>query len=431
MKDYKINRYLLGVLLLLLILPGYVYAQPAPAQKLITVIVSPDHDDWKYKVNEKVTFTVQVLKNENILKDVVVDYELGPESFPVESKTDVRLKNGKTTLVASMKEPGFLRCKVTAKVNGNKYVGMATAAVDQDKILPTTKEPADFDTFWSEALTKARQLPLNPTMTLVPEECTETKNVYQISFQNERKGSRIYGMLSVPKKKGKYPAVLRLPGAGIRSYSAMDFGEEVISLAIGIHGIPVRLPQEVYANLYSGAMTTYYLMNRDNRDSYYFKRVYIGCVRAVDFIYSLPEFDGSTIGVTGGSQGGALSIVTTALDARVKFLAVYYPTLCDYAGYLHGRAGGWPHFFKKVKPTKEESETLAYFDVVNFARRIKVPGWYSWGYNDETCPPTSMFSAYNVIPGKKELHLYQETAHWTYPEQQTESKAWLQKQCGK
>jgi cephalosporin-C deacetylase-like acetyl esterase len=178
-------------------------------------------------------------------------------------------------------------------------------------------------------------------------------------------------------------------------------------------------------------MTTYYLMNRDNRDSYYYKRVYIGCVRAVDFIYTLPEFDGHTIGVTGGSQGGALSIVTTALDSRVKFLAVYYPALCDYAGYLNGRAGGWPHFFKKVKPSNEEIETLAYFDVVNFARRIKVPGWYSWGFNDDTCPPTSMFAAYNVIPNKKELHLYQEIGHWTYPEQQMESKEWLQRQCGK
>lgn len=430
MKLYR-NRYLLGVLLFLFVLPDYVWTQPAPAQKLITVMVSPDHEDWKYQINEEVTFTVQIFKNENLLKDVVVDYELGPEFFPVVSKKDILLKNGKTTFKASMKKPGFLRCKVTAKVNGKNYVGMATAAVDEDQILPTTIEPADFDSFWNESLSKARQVPLNPTMTLVPEECTETKNVYQISFQNERRGSRIYGILSVPKKKGKYPAILRLPGAGIRSYSAMDFGEEVISLAIGIHGIPVKLPQEVYSSLYSGAMTTYYLMNRDNRDRYYYKRVFIGCVRAIDFIYSLPEFDGNNIGVTGGSQGGALSIATTALDSRVKFLAVFYPALCDYAGYLHGRAGGWPHFFRKMKPSKEEEEALAYFDIVNFARRVKVPGWYSWGFNDDTCPPTSMFAAYNVIPGKKELHLYQEIGHWTYPEQQMDSKEWLQKQCGK
>lgn len=426
----KSKGFLLGIFLILLLLPGVVYSQPAPAQKLITVMVSPDHNDWKYHVKEEVSFTIQVFKNENLLKDVVIDYELGPEFFPVVSKKDVLLKDGKTTLKGSMKEPGFLRCKVTAKVNGKHYVGMATAAIDAEKIQPTTKEPDDFDAFWSASLAKARQVPLSPTMTLLPEECTDTKNVYHISFQNERKGSRIYGVLSVPKKAGKYPAILRLPGAGIRPYSAMDFGENVISLAIGIHGIPAKLPQEVYSSLYRGAMTTYYLMNRDDRDSYYYKRVYIGCVRAIDFIYSLPEFDGQTLGVTGGSQGGALSIATTALDARVKFLAVFYPALCDYAGYLHGRAGGWPHFFRKAKPTKEEEETLAYYDIVNFARRIKVSGWYSWGFNDDTCPPTSMYAAFNVIPAMKELHLYQEIGHWTYPEQQTACKEWLQEKCG-
>ena len=72
---------------------------------------------------------------------------------------------------------------------------------------------------------------------------------------------------------------------------------------------------------------------------------------------------------------------------------------------------------------------MAYFDVVNFARRVKVPGWYSWGFNDDTCPPTSMYAAYNVIPGVKELDLYLNTGHWTYPEQSYVGTTWLKKQC--
>ena len=90
--------------------------------------------------------------------------------------------------------------------------------------------------------------------------------------------------------------------------------------------------------------------------------------------------------------------MTAGLDPRVKVLAPYYPALSDVTGYLNGRAGGWPHMFK------EESRRLApriavapYYDVVNFARRVKAPGLYSWGYNDETCPPTSMYAAYGVI----------------------------------
>lgn len=64
-------------------------------------------------------------------------------------------------------------------------------------------------------------------------------------------------------------------------------------------------------------------------DHYYYKRVYMGCVRAVDFIYSLPEFDGKNLAVNGGSQGGALSIITAGLDNRIKYLAAFYPALSD------------------------------------------------------------------------------------------------------
>ncbi len=83
------------------------------------------------------------------------------------------------------------------------------------------------------------------------------------------------------------------------------------------------------------------------------------------------------------------------------------------------------------RPLPGEVETLAYFDVVNFARRVQVPGWYSWGYNDLTCPPTSLYAAYNVIPGAKELHLFLETGHWTFPEQWMAGNAWLRQMCGK
>lgn len=423
------KNFLFALCLLFGLLGHSMLGWAQPAQKLVQVVVSPDRIDWQCKVKEEVTFTVQVFKHENLLKDVVVDYELGPEYFPTVVKKDIRLADGKMKLKAMMKEPGFLRCKVIAKVNGRKYEGMATVGVDVSKIEPTTADPKDFDAFWEKAIADARKLPLDPKMTLLPERCTSTQNVYEVSFQNQRRGSRIYGILMVPKKPGKYPAMLSVPGAGVYQRNGFNFSDQVITLDIGIHGVPVTMPQEVYSNLSEGPLKNYCDFNRNDRETHYYKRAYLGCVRAIDFIYTLPEFDGHTVGVTGGSQGGALSVVTAALDPRIKFLAAFYPALCDYAGYLNKRAGGWPHYYRRDKPAPNEVETLAYFDVVNFARRVKVPGWYSWGYNDVTCPPTSMYSAYNVIPGTKELHLYLETGHWTYPEQQTERLEWLKNKC--
>ena len=71
---------------------------------------------------------------------------------------------------------------------------------------------------------------------------------------------------------------------------------------------------------------------------------------------------------------------------------------------------------------------MGYYDVVNFARNVKVPGMYTWGFNDDVCPPTSMYAAYNLIPAKKELYLALETGHWTFPEQTLMMNNWLAEQ---
>ena len=185
----------------------------------------------------------------------------------------------------------------------------------------------------------------------------------------------------------------------------------------------------VYNNLAAGALANYWNINLDDKDRYYYKRVYLGCVRANDFLTSLPQYDGRNLGVIGGSQGGALSIITAALDPRVKCLAVFYPALSDVTGYLKGRAGGWPHLFAPnnlaFNNTKEKINTAGYYDVVNFARQLKVPGIYTLGFNDETCPPTSMFAAYNVIGAPKELFIVPETGHWTFPEQREKLNGWI------
>jgi len=70
-------------------------------------------------------------------------------------------------------------------------------------------------------------------------------------------------------------------------------------------------------------------------------------------------------------------------------------------------------------------ENIAYYDVVNFARQLSMPGWYSWGYNDHVCPPTSMYAAYNSITAPKELHIFHQTEHWTFPEQREDANEWL------
>ena len=419
-----------NVISVLILLAFQIFAQPA--RQLVQIVVTPDHPDWTYKTGDKAVFTVQVFKNNVPLDGVEVKYNIQPEQMKAMDEGTLKLKKGTATVEApKFRNPGFLRCNVSVDVDGKTYSSYATAGFDPDKIEPTTTLPADFQEFWEKGKQDLAKIPMKPVMTLMPERCTDKVDVYHVSINNTK--GKMYGILCKPKAEGKYPAILHVPGAGIRPYYGDIAGAEkgFITFMIGIHGIPVNLDPGVYTDLATGALEGYQVTNMDDKEFYYYKRVYLGCVRSIDFIESLQCFDGKTIGVTGGSQGGALSIITAGLDNRIDYLAAFYPALSDLTGYLNDRAGGWPHMFRSTFTNKPEKiETSKYYDVVNFARFVKVPGWYSWGYNDNVCPPTSMHAAYNVIPGKKELHIFQETQHWTFPEQNELKNDWLYKMLG-
>jgi len=396
---------------------------------VVKISVTADHADWVYKLNEKVLFKIAVLQDGKPLKDVKIQYEIGPEKMTPTLKKEAVLNNGEMEIDGgTMLVAGFLRCKASVEVESQKYVGLATAAFSAEKIQPTTTSPDDFSAFWAKAIADNAKIPMDARVEPLPKRSNDKVNTYQVSIQNHKTGMRVYGILCVPKAPGKYPAVLQVPGAGVRSYAGdVKLAEKgIITFQIGIHGVPVMLDSMVYANLKFGALDNYPSFNMDNRDNYYYKHVYLGCLRANDFMCSLPEYDGSNLMVMGGSQGGALSIVTAALDKRVKALSCFYPALCDLNGYQYDRAGGWPHLFsKKEFVSPEKIETSRYYDVVNFACLITVPGFYSFGYNDETCPPTSMYSAFNSISAPKTVVIAKETGHFSTPEQQAKQLEFL------
>ena len=405
----------------------------------VEVRVVLDHRDWTYRLGEVPKFRIHVVADEQPIDDAAVTYEIAPEMMPGEKKTAVVPPAGLVVEGGTMKEPGFLRCVVTADVAGKTYRGVATAAFEPEKVRAYAQEPADFEAFWKAQLEAVAKLPLEPTLTPLPEASTDKVNVYHVSFRTTgpswmRTPARIYGILCEPVAPGKYPAILKVPGAGVRPYSGdKDLAERgAIVLEIGVHGIPVNLPQHVYDSLYAGALNGYWTFNSDNRETYYYHRIYVSCVRANDFLASRPNWDGKNLAVTGASQGGQLTIVTAALDPRVTALAAIHPAGCDFEGPLHGRAGGWPHPFRdwetgarSENATEKRIETLRYYDVVNFAKRLKVPGYYSWGYNDDVTPPTSVYAAVNVITAPKTIGLTLELGHSYNREQGDALRAWL------
>ena len=408
-----------------------IQAQRTDKKDYVTIVMQPKHDDWTYKLNEKVELKVEVVKHYCPIKDVEVSYEWGPELGKALLKQTIRLKKESAIVtLPGAKEPGFHTFTASVNIDGKEYTNYINLAFEPDRIEPTTQMPKDFHSFWKDAIEGVRNLPFETLMTLQPQLCTPHADVYHVRFQNTRKGQYIYGMLAIPKGEGPFPAVLKVPGAGVRPYAGETkfFPQAgVITLEIGIHGIPVNMEQPLYDNLRYNALADYNTSHNDDRDRYYYKRVYLGCVRAVDWLCTLPQVDTTRLAVYGGSQGGALSIVTAALHEKITCLSANYPALCEIAGFYHGRAGGWPKIFKDKEEVAlaEKVHVSEYYDVVNFARCVRVPGFYLWGYNDQVCCPTSVYSAYNVITAPKECYLFLDGAHWMHSQHREQQAMWL------
>ena len=421
--------FLLAALLLML-----TTAAGQPSKQYITVYAEPDHADWVYSCGQPAQFTLYAVKENVRMPLTEIQYSYGPEKLKAEKSGSVTTdKNGVASIkVPGRKVPGFTTVNVSVTYEGKRYTGMTNIGFDPDKIAPTTSLPDDFTQFWENAKAQAAKVPMLTRVRHAPEESDDRVDVYYVRIQSYRVGNYVYGVLSVPKTEGRKPAILRLPGAAVRRFSGIDplAYEGFVVLNIGVHGIPVDQDPEMYRQLENGAMSGYVLKGIENRDTYYYKRSYLGCVRAVDYLCSREDVDTSRIACYGGSQGGMLSIVTAALDKRISALFAYFPAFCDVTGYYYGRSGGWPHLFiDRSDPLIEQKVAVSkYYDVVNFARFLSQPGFYAWGFNDIVCCPSSTFSAYNVITAPKTLCVARDTGHWLYPWQTERALRWLKEQ---
>lgn len=396
------------------------------------IVVTLDHADWNYKPGEAAHFTIAAPVG------TTISYTVGKEMMPAERKSAVIPEGGKLLIDGgTLSEPGFLRLVATAQ---GFTRGLATAGFSPELIKPTQTEPADFDAFWTKAKAELAQVPIDAKLTPMPQQSNDKLDAFEVNLQNvgatPGTTSRFYGILYIPKGDGPFPAMMGTPGAGVRGPDTDGYfgwaARGFMVLYVGIHEMPVvNPPGAPPATRPPGNYTS---VGLESPESYYFRRVLLGCVRANDFLVNHPKWDHKNLIAVGGSQGGYLTIANTGLDPRVTMCNVEFPAFCDVTGYLHGRAGGWPAFkFEDQNDPQRDAKiaTTAYYDSVNFARRIKVPGHYGWGYNDETCPPDSTFSAYNVISGPKELSIFKEMGHDRAPGFLDVQRVWMAKQFGK
>ena len=388
-------------------------------------ITVPDHADWIYRTGETAKVEVEFYKY-GIPREGVVQYSVGNDMLASDAFGKVALKNGRATIrMGTRRTPGFRDLRLKMELDGTVYEHHVKVGFSPDQIRPYTKEPTDFISFWQKNIKEMEQFPLTYTKEYSKEYSTDRVDCYLIKLQLNRQGQSVYGYLLYPKqaKKGSCPVCLCPPGAGIKTIKMMDiqqyYAEQgMIRLAIEIHGLDPRLPQATFDDMsraFNGFGNGYLENGIGDRDTYYMKRVYLALVRSIDLLTSLPEWDGKNVAIQGGSQGGALSIVGAALDPRINLCVVNHPALSDMAGYAEkGRTGGYPHF-NRIPGflTETNMRTMQYYDVVNFARHVKAKVYMTWGFNDNTCPPTTSYAVWNVLSCPKESLITPINEHWT------------------
>ena len=401
-------------------------------------VTVPDHDDWLYRAGEKARVEVQLYKY-GIPQDATVNYEIADDMLAADRKGEVVMKHGRAVIdMGTRNTPGFRDLRLSAVVDGKKYVHHVKVGFSVDEIRPFTREPADFMDFWNRNIEDMRAVPLSYTKEKAEEYCTDKIDCYLLKIRLNKQNQSVYAYLFYPKnaQKGSCPVVLCPPGAGIKTikeplrhkyYAENGF----IRMEMEIHGLDPRLPKETFDDItkaFNGRENGYLYNGLQDPDRYYMKRVYLSLIRCLDLLTALPEWDGRNLIVQGGSQGGALAIVAAGLDRRVTQCIVNHPALSDMAAYSAGRTGGYPHFNKVDGMfTDRNMRTMAYYDVVNFARHVTADVYMTWGYNDNTCPPTTSYAVWNTFTCPKEALITPINEHWTSDDTEYRQMEWVLK----
>ena len=395
-------------------------AQDKTATKpTITLKAVTDREDAIYAVGEKVTFKITASDAAGPISGQAVQVVLSNDGYKPQPAQSVELKDGAAEVVGQLDAPGFLSAKVTLKDSS----ALVAAAVDPLKIVPSQPVPDDFDEFWNAQKAALAAVPMKSTMNSIE---SPVPQVQAFDVTVDCLGAPVSGYYGKPEgaTPKSLPAILFVHGAGVGSSSigSLSWCKQaggMLSMDINAHGLPNDKPKEFYSDLANGDLKDYRVRGRQSREEIYFRGMFLRLVRAIDFLTSQPEWDGKKLIVYGSSQGGFQALAAAGLDSRVTFICAGVPAGCDHTGSQAGRISGWPKLVATDATGQSDPQSLQasrYFDAVNFARRAKCAGAaVTVGFIDTTCPPTSVYAAFNALGMSKSIYTDPLAGHTNTP----------------
>jgi cephalosporin-C deacetylase len=381
----------------------------------VSISIKTDRPEAIYEAGETVTFLIDMTDGDLPVKEAVLPCALATGEFWQGQKVEAKIVDGKGSVSATRDEPCVLWIEATYGEKPNQVQQVAGAAFSPELIQPSMPEPDDFDAFWAEQKARLAAIPMNAR--LEPRDSGDAGVELFAITMDSINGTEIYGYFAKPKGDGPFPAMFQPQWAGVYSLGEnwmVGWAKQgFIALNINAHAIPNGKPAEYYRALSEGELRDYPRIGCESRETCYFLRMYLSCVRAVEYLTSRPEWDGEHLFVQGGSQGGGQTIVTAGLCPEVTAIAANVPAMCDHTGIAIGRHSGWPMLvrWKDGAPEPDVLEVSRYFDAVNFARRVTVPALIGTGFQDRVCASSSVYAAYNVLKGPKRMVIDPLTGH--------------------
>ena len=344
-------------------------------------------------------------------------------------KAELSLKANHDTHVThqfSPPTPGFyhVTCSFSngdddKKVSQTMLIGFAPEEAER---LPDT--PEDMEHFWDDAKAELATIKPHFKISPSPEHSTSDVNCHLVEMRSLG-NVLIRGWLQVPNKNGPHPALLRVPGYGSNMQPIAWINDMVVlSLNIRGHG---NSQDDI-----SGKNLEFLVTGANKPQEYFYRGAFMDCIRGLDFLATQPEVDTRRMGITGGSQGGMLSLATAALDSRVMLCAPDIPFVID--SFRAFDTTEWPgsmfrNVFKKNLVDRSTARNiLRYFDPKNLAGQIKCPVFMGVGLQDPVTPAPTNFAAYNQITAPKDYRVYPFAGHGLPSEHYFQQLAWIRKQ---
>ena len=308
-------------------------------------------------------------------------------------------------------------CAVSVELKGGQDESSAIGfVVAPEGFRAGYEEPADLMAYWDGLKAQMSALPMEilKTPLEVPDHYRGRYECQDIEINCLGPAPvRAYMAKPVGAKPKSLPIVVLCRAAGVSgNWCRCQVGECVrnaalgngaLSLDINAHGMLNGQSDEYYKMLEDGLLRNYFNHNAADRETYYFRGMYLRLLRAIEYMTLQPEWDGRRILVIGESQGGGQAAAAAGLDQRVSAVVLHVPAMQDLGGPRAGRRGGWPQPIENHPDVDARmlDATLPYFDGALLLRHSRAEIFCEMGLIDTTCPPSSVWASLNGAPGKK------------------------------